>query len=148
MAAAQGRAVKILDVNVLVHAHRRDAQHHAVCRQLLDRPAPAEEIGLTMPVVNGFLRVVTHPKLLQPPTPLAHALHTVAEWAARPNVHWIAPGEHHWRVFHDLCLRYQAAGGAFYDLHLAALAIERDAELVSLDMGFARIAELRWRSPA
>ncbi len=140
--------MKVLDVNVLVHAHRRDAEHHAACRHLLDHSEPAEEFGLTMPVFNGFLRVVTHPQLLQPPTPLAHALHTVAEWSARPNVHWLAPGEHHWRIFQALCLRYQAAGSAFYDLHLAALAIERDAELLSLDQGFARITELRWRSPA
>ncbi|MBI5610240.1 MAG: hypothetical protein HY902_15290 [Deltaproteobacteria bacterium] len=78
---------------------------------------------------------------------LAHALQTVAEWAGRPTMRWVAPGERHFGLYSDLCRRYQAAGGALYDLHLAALAIEHDAELLSLDRGLARIVELRWRSP-
>lgn len=147
MAAAQGKSLKILDVNILVHAHRRDAEHHECCRRMLDEPQPADLFGLTMPVVNGFLRLVTHPNIMRPPTPLGTGLQVVAEWAGRPTMRWVAPGERHYAIFSDLCRRHQAAGGAFYDLHLAALAIEHNAELVSLDRGFARIAELRWRSP-
>ena len=137
--------MKLLDVNILVHAHRRDAAHHDLCRRLLDEPAATDEFGLTMPVVNGFLRIVTHPALLRPPTPLSHALQVVAEWTQRPCVQWVAPGERHWGVFAELCQRHQASGGACYELHLAALAIERDAELLSLDHSFARIGTLRWR---
>jgi toxin-antitoxin system PIN domain toxin len=139
--------MRLLDVNVLVHAHRVDAQAHTACRTLLDDAPLGAEFAFTMSVVTGFLRIVTHPDLLRPPTALPVALATVAEWAGRPNARWLAPGPRHWRVFSELCQTYRAQGGAFYDLHLAALAIEHDAELVSLDQGFARIRELRWRPP-
>lgn len=33
------------------------------------------------------------------------------------------------------------------DAHMAALAIERGAEVISTDTDFARITEVRWRNP-
>ncbi|MSQ03699.1 MAG: PIN domain-containing protein [Myxococcales bacterium] len=137
----------LLDVNVLVHAHRVEHADHERCRLALDEPGPALEIGLTMPVVNGFLRLVTHPGVFARPTPMSLGLQVVEEWAARPSVRWISPGDGHFFVFRELCLRYGASGNAVYDLHLAALAIEHGAVLWSLDSGFARVRELDWRNP-
>ncbi len=141
-------SLALVDVNVLVHAHRVEHADHEACRLAIDEPGPAQEIGLTMPVVNGFLRLVTHPGVFTRPTPMSLALQVVEEWAARASVRWIAPGERHFTGFRELCLRYGAAGNAVYDLHLAALAIEHGAVLWSLDGGFARIRELDWRNPA
>jgi hypothetical protein len=39
------------------------------------------------------------------------------------------------------------AGNLTYDAHLAALAIEYQAELVSTDTDFARFPGLRWLNP-
>jgi uncharacterized protein len=33
------------------------------------------------------------------------------------------------------------------DAYLAAIAIDRDAELITADRGFARFPDLRWRHP-
>ena len=138
----------IVDVNVLVHAHRVELPDHDACRRALDEPVASLEIGLAMPVVNGFLRLVTHPGVFDRPTPMSMALQVVEEWASRSMVRWIAPGEQHFGRFRDLCLRYGAVGNAVYDLHLAALAIEHRAELWSLDEGFGRFREIQWRDPA
>lgn len=137
----------LVDVNVLVHAHRVEHPDHPRCRLALDEPTPSLEIGLAMPVVNGFLRLVTHPRIFQRPTPMAVALQVVDEWASRPYIRWISPGVTHFSGFRALCQRYGAAGAAVVDLHLAALAVEHRAELWSLDTGFARIRELQWRNP-
>jgi toxin-antitoxin system PIN domain toxin len=138
----------LLDVNVLVHAHRVEHPDHAACRRALDEPPAILELGLAMPAVNGFLRLVTHPTVFDRPTPMSFALHVVEEWAARSCMRWVTPGERHFALFRDLCLTYGAVGNAVYDLHLAALAIEHRAELWSLDGGFGRIREIQWRNPA
>ena len=137
----------IPDVNVLVHAHRVEHPHHAACRRALDEVSSTIPLGLAMPVVNGFLRLVTHPDVFRPATPMPTALQVVGEWASRPGFRWVGPKTGHFAIFRDLCLRYGAAGNAVYDLHLAALAIEHHAELWSLDLGFGRIRELRWVDP-
>jgi predicted nucleic acid-binding protein len=40
------------------------------------------------------------------------------------------------------------AGNLVNDAHLAALAVEHDAEVVSFDSDFARFPGVRWRRPA
>ncbi len=40
-----------------------------------------------------------------------------------------------------------AAGNLVTDAHLAALAVEHAAELVSYDADFSRFPGLRWRTP-
>jgi toxin-antitoxin system PIN domain toxin len=135
------------DVNIFVHAHRIEDPRHDACRRALDEVGPGDTLALTMPAINGFLRIVTHPGVFEPPTPMSLALQVVDEWASRANARWVGPGEGHFAVFSQLCLRYGAVGNAVYDLHLAALAVEHGAELLSLDAGFARVREIRWRSP-
>jgi len=130
------------DVNVLVHAHRADSPIHATCQDVLDR----NDLGLAPAALNGFLRLVTVGPF-KPATPPATALATVEEWLARPGSRLLGPGPSYWSLFAGLCRRHGATGNAYYDVHLAALAIEQDLELWSVDRGFARFAGLRWRSP-
>ena len=56
-------------------------------------------------------------------------------------------GEDHWRVFRDLLEEAGTAGNLTTDAHLAAIAIEYGAELVSTDTDFAGFSRLRWLNP-
>jgi predicted nucleic acid-binding protein len=47
----------------------------------------------------------------------------------------------------ELCRRSSARGNLVPDAYLAALAIESGCEWVTLDQGFGRFPELRWRAP-
>jgi uncharacterized protein len=59
------------DVNVLVYAHRSDSVHHAPCRAWLEGVLAADDAyGMSELVLNGFIRVVTHPKVFNPPSTL------------------------------------------------------------------------------
>lgn len=138
----------IPDVNILVHAHRREGAQHAVCKAVFDR-ALADGTSILLPTasVNGFLRLVTHPTVFKDPTPLDLALAAIDHWLRLPGAGWAVPSHKHWSILRDLCQRYNAEGNAIYDLHIAALAMEHRAELWSLDEGFARITGLRWRKP-
>jgi toxin-antitoxin system PIN domain toxin len=136
------------DVNVLVYAHRGDAPDHARYAGWLDGVARGDAaFGLADLVLSGFLRVVTHPRVFDPPTPLADAMAFVEGLRARPNCVPIAPGPRHWDLFVSLCRRVGAKGNLVPDTYLAALAIESGSEWITTDRGFARFPGLRSRHP-
>lgn len=140
--------MRCVDVNVLVFAHRPESPAHDRYRAWLEdaRTAP-ESLGLADPVLAGFVRVVTHPRIFREPTPLAVALAFVDGLLSSPAAVRVAPGPRQWTVFSDLCRRIEATGNQVPDAYLAALAIETGATWVSADRGFARFPGLRWQHP-
>lgn len=140
--------MKLLDVNILIEAHREDAtKHEEVSAWLLRELKGYAGVAVSELVLSGFLRVVTHPKVFKAPTPLADALEFVQDFRERRAVRIAAPGAEHWRIFTDLLSQYEATGNLIPDAYHAALAIEHGYEWVSLDRGFARYTILDWRHP-
>lgn len=136
------------DVNVLVHAFNADDPQHEPYREWLETAAAGPEpVGLASVVASGFIRVVTHPKVLSEPLGVVDALDLVAALRAAPAVVPLDPGPRHWELFDDLCRRTGARGNAVPDAFLAALAIEHGCEWVTADRGFARYPRLRLRHP-
>ena len=136
------------DVNVLVYAHRRDATDHPRYLKWLESVVNNDEAyGLADLVLSGFIRVVTHPRVFNPPSSLEDALAFAEALRAHPNCVPIAPGPRHWEVFTGLCRRARARGNLVPDTYLAALAIESGSEWITTDRGFARFPGLRWRHP-
>ena len=136
------------DVNVLVHAYNEDDARHEDHRSWLESSLNGPEpFGLAHPVVSGFVRIVTHPRVLTEPLDVAAALDLVADLWAAPNVVPLIPGRRQWALFDDLCRRTGARGNAVPDAYLAALAIEHDCTWFSADRGFARYPGLRFRHP-
>ncbi len=139
----------LVDVNVLVHAFREDAPRHAELRPWLEELVYSDSaFAVSDLVLSGFLRVVTHPRVFAPPTPLDKALEFVEALRDQPNRVPVAPGERHWSVFTRLCREAEARGNLIPDAFLAALAIESGSELISTDHDFSRFPGLRWRPPA
>lgn len=136
------------DVNVLVHAFREDSSRHAEIRPWLEDLVDSESsFGLSEFVLSGFLRVVTHPRVFNPPTPLEQALTFVESMRDLPNAVVLAPGPRHWSIFARLCRVSEATGNLIPDAYLAALAIESGSEWITTDKDFDRFPELRWREP-
>jgi toxin-antitoxin system PIN domain toxin len=139
--------MKLLDVNILVAAHREDAPPHTTIRPWLEAHLEKPGIALSDLVLSGFIRVVTHPKIFKIPTPLAQALDFVADLRARPTVTIVRPGAGHWEIFLELCRSADARGNFVPDAYHAALAIEYGLEWITLDQGFARYPGLSWSAP-
>jgi toxin-antitoxin system PIN domain toxin len=140
--------VLVPDVNVLVYAYREDADDHERYLSWLEDLAASEApFGLVDPVLTGFLRVVTHPRVFDPPSPIHHALRFVDELKARPNATSIAPGPRHWGIFTGLCRDAGVKGDLVGHAALAALAIESGSEWITTDRDYARFPGLRWRHP-
>lgn len=138
----------LVDVNVLVYAHRADAPGHEEYREWLERVVNGEEAyGMSDLVLSGFVRVVTHPRVFSPPSPLGEALEFASQLRDQPNCVEIAPGPRHWDIFRSLCTNSGARGNLVPDAYLAALAIEHGCEWITTDRDFSRFEGLRWRHP-
>ena len=139
--------MRLPDVNILVYAHREDAVHHDLSRAWLEAAmGGSETLGLSDVVLSGFVRVVTHPRVFQTPTPLELALDFVERLRNSPTSVRVAPGERHWSIFTELCRKANAKGNLVPDAWLAALAVESGGEWITTDREFARFPGLRWKS--
>lgn len=140
--------MQLVDVNVLVYAHRNDAVDHSTYRAWLDAWIESDAaFGMSEQVLQGFVRVVTHPRVFVRPTPLEMALEFAESIRSRPNCFPVRPGERHWGIFTRLCREAGAGGNLVADAWLAALAIESGSEWITTDRHFSRFRGLRWRHP-
>ena len=74
----------LLDVNILVSAHRADSDQHREIKSWLEA-ALSNPAGVAVSelVLSGCLRVITHPKIFKKPTPLAQALDFLEDFRSR-----------------------------------------------------------------
>lgn len=138
----------IPDVNVLVYAYNKQAPEHAAVRKWWeDTLSGSRPVGLPWISILGFLRLCTNPRVSLHPMTAVQAARHVKSWLEAPRVEIIHPGEAHAGIFFSLLERLGTAGNLTTDTHLAALAIEYQAELASTDSDFARFRGLRCFNP-
>lgn len=138
----------LLDVNVWVYAHREDVPGHQQYKRFVETVLESDSaFALSTLVMSGFLRVVTHPRIFDPPTPLQTALLFTESILAHPDGVIVGPGRHHWRIFMELCDKVSARGNLIPDAYFAALAIESGNTWVTTDRDYSRFPELDWKHP-
>jgi toxin-antitoxin system PIN domain toxin len=138
----------LTDVNVLVYAHRTDAADHSAYREWLEELINSDQaFGYSDLVLSGFLRVVTHPRIFNPPSDLASGFAFVQILRSQPNAIPISPGPRHWDIFESLCEAASVKGNLIPDAYLAALAIESGSEWITTDRDYSRFPGLKWRHP-
>ena len=93
------------------------------------------------------MRVVTHPRVFDPPDTVHNALEFANAVRDQPVSVPIAPADRHWQIFERLCLEAGVRGNLVPDAYLAALAIEVGGLLVTTDRDFSRFPGLHWRHP-
>lgn len=137
------------DVNVLVSAFREGAEHHREYADwLADLVSGADELALVDSVVSGFVRIVTNPRISQPPASTSLALAFVNDLRRARRVTWLPPTGTVWDQLAVLAVNDRAiAGNLFPDGYLAATAIVHGASIATADRGFARFPGLRWFDP-
>jgi toxin-antitoxin system PIN domain toxin len=136
------------DVNVLVLAHRSDQRDHEATRTwLADEVNSERPFALADVAVAGFLRIVTHPRIFEVPTPLSEAVAFVDGLAEQPTCVPVGAGPRHWAILREVLRDADARANLVPDAHLAAIAIEHGATVVTRDRGFARFAAVRWLDP-
>jgi len=141
--------VLLLDVNVVLAAHRDDHPHHAPVRAWFDAMLAAQtRFAVPALVWGSFLRLTTNRRIFEVPTPRAEAFAFAAATCAQPAHLAIGPGPRHLPLLRELCDEGDASGDLVADAVIAALAAEHGAEVVTLDRDFARFPSVRHRRPA
>jgi hypothetical protein len=132
------------DVNVLLSSNREEFPPHDRYAKWLEELANGNEpFALSELVMQGFIRLVTNPRVFDPPAPVSEVFAFLEDLLERPNCFPSHAGAQHWSLFRQLCEEKDVRDNLA--VH-AALAIESGCEWVSADTDFARFAPaLRWR---
>lgn len=139
--------MRLFDVNVLVLAHRADRPEHEAARTFLEQATSGERPFCVPTVVaSGVVRVSTHPRVFEEPTPLEEVLGFLDALRARP-AHLVIDESAAWPLFARLCRDSDARGNRVPDAWLAALAASTGAILITADRGFARYPRTQVEHP-
>ncbi|MEV0378360.1 type II toxin-antitoxin system VapC family toxin [Nonomuraea sp. NPDC050643] len=138
----------LADVNVLVNAFRHESTSHERCHAAIDEMVNGDSgYAVSDFVVNGFIRMVTNPRIYKDPDTLERALAFADSYRNQPHATVVTAETRHWEIFTRLSRQAGATAKLVPDAYLAALAIEHGCEFVTCDKDFSRFQGLRWRSP-
>ncbi len=112
-----------VDVNVLLYASDRESPFHdAAAAFLRERADDPDIFCLTWPVIMGYLRLVTHPRLFERPLAPRAALGNVAALMGLPRCRVVSEPDQFLEVYRDVAVEVAARGNLVPDAHVAALA--------------------------
>lgn len=141
--------MKLLDTNVLLYAADDGAEHHRSAKASLeDALSGVETVIVPWLATIGFLRLCTDPRFYPRPTSVANALIFLRAVLAAPVVINGDPDARHLSRVEELLAATGRGGNLVNDAHLAALALQYGATIVSYDNDFGRFPGVRWERPA
>lgn len=138
----------VVDANVLLYAVDDASAHHEPSLTWLDEAlAGTEAVGLAWAALLAFIRIGTNPAVVAHPMSIDDATAQVETWLGAPAAVTVQPTTRHAALLRGLLRDSGSAGNLTTDAHLAALAIEHAADIVSYDRDFGRFAGVRHRLP-
>lgn len=141
-------AIKLVDANVLLFASDVEAIEHRTSTEWLDEAlAGSETVAFPWASLIAYMRISTHPAVFASPNSISQARTMVSGWLDSPPSTVLDPGPRH-LDFLTRCIEDAGRAGALVsDAHIAALALEHGADIVSFDHDFARFDGVRWIRP-
>lgn len=134
----------IVDANVLLYAVNEAEPRHEIARGWLDRAlGGSETVGFTWVVLLAFLRLSTKVGLFPRPLSVDSALETVRAWLHEGPAVIVEPTSRHLDVLAALLSPKGTGGNLTSDAHLAAIASECGAAVVTFDRDFERFEGVR-----
>jgi len=138
-----------LDTNILVYAHREEAAWHKVAYEKLVELAEGRSAwAIPWPCIHEFLAITTHPRIFDPPTPLARAIDQVEAWLESPTLSVLSESGSYWQELRPLLEAGRIAGPQVHDARIAALCLQHGVrELWTADRDFGRFPNLKVVNP-
>lgn len=137
----------IPDLNLLLYAYNPGAVNHKAAKKWWeDLLTSGSRVAIPWAVILGFIRLSTTRGVFVKPATPTEALDRIEAWFEQPGVSVLDPSPRHLSGLRST-LSEVAGGPLTTDAHLAALAIENQAELHSNDVDFTRFPGLHLHNP-
>lgn len=130
-----------------MYAHREEfPQHEAALAEVTRLAEGPRRWALPVFVLGEFLRVVTHPRVLHPPTRERTAVAAVEALLDGNSVRVLNPGPEHWAILSRLVVGERVRGNLVHDAQIAAVCLEHGATtILTEDRDFRRFTDLKVR---
>lgn len=140
--------MQMVDVNVLVYAHRPEMPDHTAMREWFDRHTlDGPPFGMSEIVLSAFVRLVTNRRIYATPTPTGIALEICGAILNAPNCVVVRPGANHWAIFDRLC-RAANAVGTIGPRRLPRCSGDRErVRMGNRGWRLLEVSRLTWRHP-
>lgn len=139
-----------LDTNVFVYAHFPEYTEHEKVRLFLERlVGSGETFHIGWQVFYEYVRVVTHPKILNVPLTAKEAVGGMQHYLKSAQCRVLTETDSHNDILQEV-LKYlpSAKGNFIHDCHYAALLKEHGVgEIVTTDSDFKKFAFLKVMNP-
>lgn len=131
-----------LDTNILVYAHRRDAEFHAAAAAHVTSLAEGRSAwAIPWPCLHEFFAITTHPKVYDPPSTREQSVAQIDAWLSSPTLAVLSESAGYWEQLKSLLANAKVAGPMVHDARIAALCASHGVrELWSADRDFGRFA--------
>jgi toxin-antitoxin system PIN domain toxin len=136
-----------VDTNILVYAHREELHEHLRARVKITEFAEGDvPWGIPVFCIGEFVRVVTHPKLFDPPYSGGEACDAVDRLLESPSLRILSPGPGYLSLFEEAVREANAIGNLVFDAQIVAVCRESGVSaLLTEDRDFARFQGFRTR---
>ena len=134
-----------VDTNILVFAHNPgSSRHKAACGRLEALAGSPFNWSIPAPCLAEFLRVATHPRVLDPPYTAHEASRSLERILESPSLTLLKPGRHYEQLLLEAVRETSAMGNLVFDAQIVALCREHGVStLVTEDRDFDRFKGLR-----
>ncbi|GAA5101077.1 TA system VapC family ribonuclease toxin [Nocardia iowensis] len=137
---------RTVDTSILIYASDAGSPVHqqaaALVRELLRGP---ELTTLFWPVLQSYLRIVTHPSICLSPLPVAVAQQAVDAVLASPSIRVVGEGENFWRCYNQVG---GGRGNEVPDAVIVALMLEHGVSTIyTRDRDFRKYSAISVRDP-
>ena len=138
-----------VDVNVLLYgAHIADPRRDRAVGLLEHLRAGPDLVTFFWPVLLGFVRIVTNPRVLARPLPYHSARSAVERLIAPAHVRVVGEADRFWSVFRQVADPLPVRGNLVTDAHLVALMRQHGVrEIWTHDRDFRKFDGIVVRDP-
>lgn len=122
----------VADTNILIYAANRDAPESARCSRLIENwCAQGTAWYVTWGIAYEFLRVTTHPRVLQHPFTLGESWQFLEVLFASSNLRVLAETDRHRQIFAEVLAEFpDISGNLVFDAHTAILMRENGVKTI------------------
>jgi hypothetical protein len=112
----------VVDTNILVYSMREDSLWHSQAIDSVRAILQGPKLWATpWPCAHEFLCIVTHPRILKQPTPVADALEQVENWMESPTLRLIGEETGYWDHLKAFTVEGNVVGARVHDARITAV---------------------------